>query len=193
MREMRAVVPWTSLCVLIEPHYPKGDRSRPPVGIELGREPAPDETTICKFRQLLDANKLWEEILQAVNDHLAAKGVKNGNGTIMDATIFSAPFSTKNKDGERDAFHAVAPDALDRTNRRGSRGRRLSEDERARNRTKSGVRAKVAHPFLILKRIFGFEKVCYRGIDKNSNRLYATCALVNIYIQRRYLLRRCAA
>jgi IS5 family transposase len=51
------------------------------------------------------------------------------------------------------------------------------------------VRARVEHPFLILKRIFGFAKVRYRGIAQNAERLYVACALVNLYQLRRSLLR----
>ena len=296
LAEMEAVVPWAALCALIEPHYPKGDRGRPPVGIErmlriyflqqwfnlsdpqaedaiydiapmrafagidLGREAAPDETTICKFHHLIEVHGLGGKILQSVNGHLQAKGVKIGNGTIVDATIISAPSSTKNASGERDpemhqvkkgnqwhfgmkahigvdsaekiihavaatpanvhdsqmigdllhggetkvwgdsayqgqkaAIKAAAPDAQDMTNRRGSRGHQLTDTECAKNRTKSRVRARGEHPFLIIKRIFGFVCVRYRGIAKNANRLFVTCALANIYLKRHFLMRRSTA
>ena len=65
----------------------------------------------------------------------------------------------------------------------------LTDTERAKNRTKSHVRAKVEHPFLILKRVFGFNKVRYRGLDKNANWLFVACGLVNLYMARRRLLR----
>ena len=65
----------------------------------------------------------------------------------------------------------------------------LSDDEKAKNRTKSKVRAKGEHPFLILKRIFGFNKVRYRGLDKNANRLFVACGLVNLFMARKVLLR----
>ncbi len=70
------------------------------VGIDLGNEAAPDETTICKFRHLIENNGLGKMMLTAVNDHLKSKGVKIGTGTIMDATLISAPSSTKNEKGE---------------------------------------------------------------------------------------------
>src|SRR3989454_5489609 len=72
------------------------------VGIDLGREPAPDETTVCKFRHLLEEHKLGETLFKAVNRHLHEQGIKVSTGTIVDATIISAPSSTKNKSGERD-------------------------------------------------------------------------------------------
>jgi transposase, IS5 family len=296
LSEMESVVPWTVLCALIEPHYPKGARGRPPIGVErmlriyflqqwfnlsdpqaeeaiydsasmrtfvdidLGREPAPDETTICKFRHLIETHKLGEAVFQSVNDHLQAKGLKIGNGTIVDATLIAAPSSTKNASGKRDpemhqakkgnqwhfgmkahvgvdskekiihaaaatpanvhdsqvledllhggetkvwgdsayqgqkeAMHKAAPDAQDMTNSRASRGHPLSDTARARNRTKSKVRAKVEHVFHVMKRIFGFTMVRYRGIDKNGNRLFVTCALINIYMKRQFLMRRCTA
>jgi IS5 family transposase len=70
------------------------------VGIDLGNEAAPDETTICKFCQLIENNGLGKMMLTAVNDHLKSKGIKIGTGTIMDATLISAPSSTKNEKGE---------------------------------------------------------------------------------------------
>lgn len=72
------------------------------VGIDLGRESAPDETTVCKFRHLLERHKLGKTLLTAVNDHLHRSGIKIARGTIVDATIIGAPSSTKNKTGERD-------------------------------------------------------------------------------------------
>src|SRR5215467_5868837 len=70
--------------------------------IDLGAEPVPDETTICKFRHLLEAHQLGAKILGTVNLHLQEKGVRIATGTIVDATIIHAPSSTKNRDQSRD-------------------------------------------------------------------------------------------
>ena len=70
--------------------------------VDLGREPAPDETTVCKFPHLLEKHKLGEVVFKAVNRHLHEQGIKVSRGTIVDASIISAPSSTKNKNGERD-------------------------------------------------------------------------------------------
>ena len=72
------------------------------VGIDLGCEPAPDETTVCKFRHLLEEHRLGEKILGTVNLHLQARGVRITTGTIVDATILHAPTSTKNREQQRD-------------------------------------------------------------------------------------------
>src|SRR5215471_613297 len=72
------------------------------VGIDLGREPVPDETTVCKFRHLLEEHNLGGEMLETVNLHLQAKGVRITTGTIVDATIIHAPSSTKNREQQRD-------------------------------------------------------------------------------------------
>jgi hypothetical protein len=99
LEEMEQVVPWAKLCALIEPHYPKPGNGRRPkeleqrfnladpaveealydsttlrqfAGIDLGSEPVPDETTVCKFRHLLEEHNLGEEILGRVNLHLQA-------------------------------------------------------------------------------------------------------------------------
>ena len=72
------------------------------VGIDLGREPVPDETTILKFRHLLERHGLGKPLFERVNAHLASHGLKVAGGTIVDATIIAAPSSTKNAAKERD-------------------------------------------------------------------------------------------
>jgi IS5 family transposase len=72
------------------------------VGIDLGTEPVPDETTILKFRHLLEKNKLGEQIFGTINKYLRNRGIKVNQGTIVDATIIEAPTSTKNREQARD-------------------------------------------------------------------------------------------
>jgi IS5 family transposase len=224
-------------------------------GVDLGQEAAPDETTVCKFRHLLERHKLGKQLLETVNRHLKSRGIKISNGTIVDATIISAPSSTKNKDGKRDPemhqsakakqwyfgmkahigvdsktklihtilasaanvhdrealphllhgketrvwgdqgyqgqselIHRRSPRAKDFTNR-SYRGRGwFNEIEQAKNRTNSQVRAKVEHVIGVIKRIFGFSKVRYRGLAKNLHRLQVTAALANLFMVRRRLL-----
>src|SRR5574338_1314089 len=184
------------------------------VGIDLGREPVPDETTICKFRHLLEAHKIGEHLFARIGAYLAAQGLTINRGTIVDATIISAPSSTKNRtkerdpemhqtkkgkqwyfgmkahigvdsqtklihsvaataanvhdsqvlpellhgqetrvwgdaaySGQRDVIRQHAPGAKPFIQTNAHRHRPLSEAERARNRTKSKVRAKVEHVF----------------------------------------------
>jgi IS5 family transposase len=228
-------------------------------GIDLGEMPVPDETTICKFRHLLETHNLGGRLFELIAEYLQDNGLKISTGTIVDATIISAPSSTKNREKQRDPemhqtkkgnqwyfgmkahigvdsktklMHAVVataanvhdsqvlPDLLhgdetrvwgdsaysgqgeaiqaralqaqDFTNKKGRRNRPLTEADKARNRTKSQVRAKVEHPFHVLKRVFGFVKVRYRGLAKNANWLFVACGLVNLYMARRHLLRRLA-
>ena len=225
-------------------------------GIDLGQEPGPDETTVCKFRHLLEEHDLGGAMLETVNLHLKQKGVRITTGTIVDATIIHAPSSTKNRDerrgpemhqtkkgkqwyfgmkahvgvdsktkivhtavvtaanvadatvlpgllhgeetrvwgdpayrGQADVIQGSAPRAQDCTHRRYRYKDRIDEVERAKNRNKSRVRSKVEHVFQILKLKFGFVKVRYRGLKKNANRLFATCALVNLFVVRKKLLR----
>ena len=292
LAEMDRAVPWSVLCALIEPVYPKAGNGRPPIGLErmlriyflqnwfnlsdpaveeslydslsmrefvgidLGREGAPDETTVCKFRHLLEQHNLGKRIFEEVGRHLQTQGLKVSTGTIVDATIINAPSSTKNRDNARDPemhqtkkgnqwyfgmkahigvdsktklIHSVvataanehdkhalpellhgnerrvyvdsayssqqeaiaqaAPEARDFTNKKGFRNRGLTERERKKNSRKSSVRAKVEHAFLIIKRIFGFAKVSYRGMMKNGNRLFVVAALANLFMARHHLLR----
>jgi IS5 family transposase len=225
-------------------------------GIDLGEMPVPDESTVCRFRHLLEAQGLGEKLFQRVHGYLERQGIKIGTGTIVDATIISASPSTKNKDKRRDpemrqtkkgnqwyfgmkahigvdsrtrvihsvvatpanvhdsvclpellhgeearvwgdsayqgqseVIHKYAPKATDFTNRRYRYKSGIDELQRAKNKTKSGVRAKVEHPFLIIKRIFGFVKARYKGLAKNAHRLFVTCALANLYMLRRRLWR----
>lgn len=226
------------------------------VDIDLGREPVPDETTACKFRHLLEKHEIGRQLFEQVHVHLEKHGIKVAKGTIVDATIISAPSSTKNASGERDpdmhqtkkgkqwyfgmkahigvdsktkVIHAVvataanvadstilpdllhgeetrvwgdqaykgktdvirahAPNALDFTNRRYRFKKRIDEIQKAKNRTKSKVRAKVEHVFGVIKGVFGYVKVRYRGLDKNANRLFATCALANLFMVRSHLMK----
>src|SRR6516165_1347977 len=114
------------------------------VGIELGREAVPDETTVCSFRYLLEGQDLGRQLFDEVQRHLADKGLKVATGTIVDATIISAPSSTKNAEKARDPEMQrlkISPiDAIV-----------VDEVERAKNRTKSKVRARVEHSIGIIK------------------------------------------
>jgi IS5 family transposase len=223
-------------------------------GVDLGRAPAPDETTILNFRHLLEKHDLCGAMLDAVNGYLESRGMRIGTGTIVDATIIHAPSSTKNSTGTRDPemhqtrkgnqwyfgmkahigvdskegiVHSVcstaasvadkhmlldllhgnerkvwgdgayqgqgkvireaAPHAQDMTSRRTRYKQVVDELQRSKNRTKARVRAKVEHPFRILKRVFGFVKVRFRGLKKNHDHLCAAFALVNLYRHRKRL------
>lgn len=223
-------------------------------GIDLGREPVPDETTVCKFRHLLEAHELGGLLFERVGAYLQEQGLTIHRGTIVDATIIDAPSSTKNREGKRDpemhqtkkgnqwyfgmkghfgvdsrtklihsvaataaneadpnvlpellhgeetrvwgdqayrgqgeALRRAAPRARDFTQRRYRHRGVVDEEIRSRNRTKSRVRAKVEHPILVIKRVFGFTKVRYRGLAKNANRLYVAAALANLFMVRRRL------
>src|ERR1700739_411216 len=290
LETMEQIVPWAELQGLVEPHYPKGENGRPPVGlsimlrvyflqqwfnlsdpgaedalyespvlrhfvgIDLGRAPVADESTLLGFRHRLEKHELGGAMLNAVNQYLESRGIRITTGTIVDATIIHAPSSTKNASGERDpemhqirkgkqwyfglkahigvdskeghvhsvcttaasvadkhmladllhgeerkvwgdggyqgqgeAIRQAAAHAKDVTSRRTRYKDFVDELQRAKNRVKAHVRAKVEHPFRILKRIFGFEKGRYRGVKKNHNRLCACFALVNLYLHRKRL------
>lgn len=217
------------------------------VGVELGDDAFPDESTILRFRHLLERHQLTEAMFEAVRALLDARGLLMRRGTIVDATILSAPSSTKNATRTRDpemkqtrkgnawyfgmkvhvgtdlrgivhsltTTHAAAaeiqqlPELLHgaeavlygdraywseadrqeaeahgvryRVNRRGSDHHPVSAHWRAINRARSRVRAYCEHPFLVVKRLWGFEKVRYRGLAKNTVRVFAAFALANLY------------
>src|SRR3984957_10881240 len=89
--------------------------------------------------------------------------------------------------GQTDSIHQAAPHAQDMTYRRTKFKNYVDEEARRKNTTKSKVRAKVEHVFRILKRVFGFDRVRYRGIAKNHHRLCANFALINLYLHRKRL------
>ena len=81
---------------------------------------------------------------------------------------------------QRERLKDIAPRAKDFTNKQGYKNRPLTDADKQTNRRKSSVRSKVEHPFLTLKRIWGFAKVRYRGLAKNANRAFAMLALINL-------------
>ncbi len=70
--------------------------------VELGEDKVPDESTILRFRHLLEKHRLTEGIFEVVKDLLTEHRLLLRAGTIVDATIIAAPSSTKNATGTRD-------------------------------------------------------------------------------------------
>jgi IS5 family transposase len=221
--------------------------------VELGDDVVPDETTILRFRHLLEQHQLTKAIFDAVAGLLEERQLLLRSGTIVDATIISAPSSTKNATAARDPemkqtrkgrnwyfgmklhvgadkrgiIHTViATDARVaditqlphllhgeeravfgdqaywkeadrqaftakgvhyRINRRPNR-RPLSERWRLINRARSRTRACGEHAFRVVKQLWGFTKVSYRGLAKNLARAQTMFALANLYQLRRELL-----
>ena len=221
----------------------------------------PDETTILRFRHLLEKHDLAAQVMTTINAGLAQQGLMLKTGTIVDATIIAAPSSTKNKDRERDpemhqvkkgnewhfgmrahigvdaesglvhtvvgtaanvsevtqavallhgeedvvfgdagyrgidkreeakdldvTWHIAMPPskrrALNPTNKR----ERLLEKA---EKLKASVRAKVEHPFRVIKQQFGYAKVRYRGLAKNTARLTMLFAMSNLWMVRKQLM-----
>jgi len=89
--------------------------------------------------------------------------------------------------GQTEAIQQAAPKAQDMTCRRTKFKNYVDELQKKKNRINSSVRTKVEHPFRILKRVFGFDKVRYRGLAKKHQRLCVNFALVNLYLHRKRL------
>lgn len=226
--------------------------------LDPGMSRLPDESTILRFRHLLEQKELSPKIMPAINATLAARGLMLKTGTVVDATLIAAPSSTKNKDGQRDPemhqskkgnqwhfgmkahigvdadsglVHTVigtAGNVGDVTQghgllhgqekvvfadagyqgadkrpeacgvqwqvaiRPGKRrehkdtvwGKLLEQAEQL----KASVRAKVEHPFRVIKRQFGHTKVRYRGLKKNTAQLFTLFALSNLWMVRKRIL-----
>lgn len=219
----------------------------------------PDETTILRFRHLLEKHDLATDMLRVVNDILQAKGLTMKKGTVVDATLIAAPSSTKNAEGERDPemkqtkkgnqwyfgmkahigvdahsglVHSVIGTAAN-VNDVTQAGALLHGEEEVAygdagyrgvhkrpeaagpvwhvamrhglrrklnpfiqpefiaeqiEQAKASVRAKVEHPFRVLKRQFGYTKVRYRGLQKNTAQIVTLFALSNLWMARRRLM-----
>jgi transposase, IS5 family len=220
----------------------------------------PDESTILRFRHLLEAHKLAAQILVAINDILRDKGLMLRSGTVVDATLIAAPSSTKNASGERDPemkqskkgqqwyfgmkahigvdaesglvhtvrgtagsvgdvveantlLHGEETDAFGDAGYQGAHKRpdarpgvnwhvamrpgkrkvldmgnpREAITEKI-EKIKARIRAKVEHPFRVIKRQFGHTKVRYRGLAKNTAQLHTLFALANLWLVRRKLM-----
>ena len=95
--------------------------------------------------------------------------------------------------GQGAVLSQYGPKARDLTSRRWRSKFQAWPEERKRNRIKAKTRSRVEHVFAVLKLSFGFTKVCYRGLKKNTNRLFAACAPVNLFTARKHLLASAAA
>lgn len=216
----------------------------------------PDESTILRFRHLLEKHRLAAEMLALVNEMLRGKGLMLKAGTVVDATLISAPSSTKNASGERDPemhqskkgnqwyfgmkahigvdaesglvhtvrgtagnvndvveanslLHGEETDAFGDAGYQGAhkrpdaragvrwhvamkpgKRRALSKDRPLDGlidqieHAKASIRAKVEHPFRVIKRQFGYAKVRYRGLRKNTAQLMTLFALSNLWMVR---------
>ena len=109
-----------------------------------------------------------------VHDSLEVPNLLHGNETRVYGD------SAYRGKAQRERLKAIAPKAKDFTNRRAYRNAPLSEADKETNRRKSAVRSKVEHPFLTLKRFWGFAKTRYRGLAKNANRAFAMLAMINL-------------
>lgn len=230
------------------------------VGLE-GAARLPDETTILRFRHLLEKHQLAPQVLATINAGLAQQGLMLKTGTVVDATIIAAPSSTKNKDGERDPemhqtkkgnqwhfgmkahigvdaesglvhtvigtaanindvtqasglLHGQESDAWADAGYRGVGKREELKDSKTQwhvamrpgerraldpgcklhpvlekiEQLKASVRAKVEHPFRLVKQQFGYAKTRYRGLAKNTARLTMLFAMGNLWMVRRQLI-----
>jgi IS5 family transposase len=224
------------------------------VGLKLSG-PIPDETTILNFRHLLERHRLGTKLFEAINQHLADHELMLKEGTIVDASIVSAPTSTKNRDKARDPqmhqakkgkewhfgmkmhigvdealgiVHSVSPTAANvhditeaanllhgeeacvwgDAGYQGVHKRSEHEDRKVdwliavrpgkrrqlnprsiagrAEKAKASVRAKVEHPFRYVKRMFGYHKVRYRGLAKNTERIAVLLGFANLLIAERY-------
>lgn len=226
------------------------------LSIDLLSDRVPDETTILNFRHLLERNSLSKVLFEEINSYLQEKNLLLKEGTAIDATLISAPTSTKNKDKKRDPdmsstkknnqwyfgmkahvgvqskgkplVHSVesstakdhdstkteellhgdetdifADKAYDdqlikqfcRKNgifygitNKAKRNKKLSNKQNKRNKQFSSVRAKVEHPFQIIKCQWNYRKVRYRGLLKNTGQINMLFGLANLFMVRKLLM-----
>ncbi len=134
--------------------------------------------------------------------YLCERAVLVRTGAIVDATIIAASGSTKNQAHTRDPEMEstkkgrnwyfglkahIGSDPQGRVHRKATRGRRLTCADRAFNRKSNRVRARVEHVFGVIKHLWGYRRVRYRGLAKNAANLFTLFALANWYLVRREL------
>ena len=227
--------------------------------LDAGITRLPDESTILRFRHLLEEYQLSLQLLATINATLASRGLMLKAGTVVDATLIAAPSSTKNSTGQRDpemhqtkkgnqwhfgmkAHIGVDADsglvhtvigtpanvndvtqghgllhgketvvfadagyqgASQRAQASGVHwhvamrpGKRKALDKHSpwgslldkAEQIKASMRAKVEHPFRAIKCQFGFTKVRYKGLAKNTAQLVTLFALSNLWMARRPML-----
>ncbi len=219
--------------------------------IDIEVDVIPDETTILHFRHLLEKHELTRKLFEKTKQYLSEKGLLLREGTIVDATIISAPSSTKNHDKTRDkemkqtkkgnqwyfgmkahvgtdtgkglVHSVVVTDAgvhdsqvMDEllhgeeqavygdraytsekkktdfeargikwcVNRKGCRYRQLTPEDVEYNHKQSQIRAKGEHAFLVVKHLWRYQKVRYKGLFKNAAQVFSLFALANLYLVR---------
>ena len=90
--------------------------------------------------------------------------------------------------GKTEEIRTKAPRAVDYTQKRATKHKKLTEEEKEQNRLLSKVRSRVEHVFHVVKCVFGFTKVRYKGLAKNTGVVYVLFALCNLYMARGFLL-----
>ena len=184
--QMNQVVPWSELLALVEPHYPKAGNGRQPVGLAIMLR------TYFLQQWYLGA----KAHIGVDSKEVIVHSVITTAASVADAHMLPDLLHGEEKkvwgdagyQGQTEAIHASAHDAQDMTNRRTKFKNYVDEEGKRKNKTKSKIRAKVEHPFRILKRVFGYTKVRYRGLKKNHEWLCAAFALVNLYQHRNRLV-----
>ena len=229
--------------------------------LDAGATRLPDESTILRFRHLLEANALSQMLMATINATLSRKGLLLKTGTAIDATLIAAPSSTKNSKGERDpemhqtkkgnqwhfgmkahigvdiesglvhSVHGTAANVHDVTQAgkllhgketdvfgdagyQGVNQREENVDKKVQwhvamrpgkrkalkiktaigalkegmEKLKASVRARVEHPFRVIKCQFGYRKTRYRGLAKNTAQLITLFALSNLWMVRKRLI-----
>ena len=147
-----------------------------------------------------------QRFFRFITDLLERKKLLLRTGTIVDATLIAAPSSTKNSTKSRDRYQGAdqRPDmptpeperkfqwhiAMKRSQRKAlDHQHPISALQEQLEQVKSKIRAKVEHPFRVIKRQFGHVKVRYRGLRKNTQQLHTLFALANLWMARGRLLK----
>jgi len=220
---------------------------------KISLDSVPDESTILNFRHFLERHELTKKLFQSTEQYLSEHGMILSEGTIVDASIISAPSSTKNKDRQRDPemsqtkkgnqwyfgmkahigsdtqgrVHSIvvtdasvhdsvvadelihgeeqviygdkayasaerkeaaeAKGVVWRVNRKAKRGKKLNCADRAFNLKSNKTRAKVEHAFGVVKHLWGYRKVKYKGLAKNATQVFSLFMLSNLYMARKEL------
>lgn len=236
------------------------------VGLDLGVDTVPDETTILRFRHLLEEKNLSQRMFELVNELLTQRGLMVRSGTVVDATLIAAPSSTKNQNRSRDPemhqtkkgnqwyfgckahvgtdaasglahsvvvtaanvadvtqahalLHGKEQDVFADAGYQGVDKRQEVQQHHPKvnwyvamrpgkrkqldtsqpldavldelESVKARIRARGEHIFGVLKCIFRYTKVRYKGLRKNAAQITTLLMLANLWMARRHLMQPC--
>ncbi len=162
------------------------------VGFDLSRESAPDATTLLKFRLLFETHGLTRKIFEAINDQTKKGnnwhfGMKAHIGVDAQSGLVHTLVTTAANTSDVSRTHALLH-GNGRGVRKASPAGRLGRLQDRLEKLKASIRAKVEHPFHVIKNLFQHHRTLYRGLAKNEAQRFSLFAFASLLAAQRGML-----